>query len=77
MPRIETTGLTVLAIRGLRERRAAEEKIRYLAEHDGLTGLPNRNSLQARLGRRRRARRGVRRGDLSVICVDLDHFQGS
>jgi diguanylate cyclase (GGDEF)-like protein/PAS domain S-box-containing protein len=72
--RIETTGLTVLAIRDLRERRAAEEKIRYLAEHDGLTGLPNRNSLQARLVAA--VERVEASGEsLSVICIDLDHFK--
>ena len=72
--RIETTGLTVLAIRDLRERRAAEEKIRYLAEHDGLTGLLNRNSLQARLTAA--VERVEASGEsLSVICIDLDHFK--
>jgi diguanylate cyclase len=72
--RVETTGLTVLAVRDLRERRAAEEKIRYLAEHDGLTGLPNRNSLQARLAAA--VERVEASGEsLSVICIDLDHFK--
>ncbi|USQ98650.1 bifunctional diguanylate cyclase/phosphodiesterase [Caulobacter sp. RL271] len=72
--RIETTGLTVLAVRDLRERRAAEEKIRYLAEHDGLTGLPNRNSLQSRLAAA--VERVEASGEsLSVICIDLDHFK--
>ena len=72
--RIETSGLTVLAVRDLRERRAAEEKIRYLAEHDGLTGLPNRNSLQTRLAAA--LDRVEASGEsLSVICVDLDHFK--
>lgn len=72
--RIETSGLTVLAIRDLRERRAAEEKIRYLAEHDGLTGLPNRNSLQARLAAA--IERVEASGEsLSVFCIDLDHFK--
>ncbi len=72
--RVETSGLTVLAVRDLRERRAAEEKIRYLAEHDGLTGLPNRNSLQTRLAAA--IERVEASGEsLSVICVDLDHFK--
>ncbi len=72
--RVETSGLTVLAVRDLRERRAAEEKIRYLAEHDGLTGLPNRNSLQARLAAA--LERVEASGEsLSVICIDLDHFK--
>jgi NO-binding membrane sensor protein with MHYT domain len=72
--RAETSGLTVLAVRDLRERRSAEEKIRYLAEHDGLTGLPNRNSLQARLAAA--LDRVEASGEsLSLICIDLDHFK--
>ena len=72
--RQETSGLTVLAVRDLRERRSAEEKIRYLAEHDGLTGLPNRNSLQARLAGA--LDRVEASGEtLSLICIDLDHFK--
>lgn len=72
--RAETRGLTVLAVRDLRERRSAEEKIRYLAEHDGLTGLPNRNALQARLAAT--LDRVEASGEhLSLICVDLDHFK--
>lgn len=72
--RIETRNLEVLAIRDLRERRNAEEKIRYLAEHDGLTGLPNRNSLQGRLAAA--LDRVEASGEsLAVICVDLDHFK--
>jgi diguanylate cyclase (GGDEF)-like protein len=72
--RIETSGLEVLAIRDLRERRGAEERIRYLAEHDGLTGLPNRNALQVKL--RAALERVEASGEaLAVICVDLDHFK--
>ncbi len=72
--RSETHGLTVLAIRDLRERRSAEEKIRYLAEHDGLTGLPNRNALQARLAAA--LDRVEASGEtLALVCVDLDHFK--
>jgi diguanylate cyclase (GGDEF)-like protein len=72
--RTETSGLTVLAVRDLRERRSAEEKIRYLAEHDGLTGLPNRNSLQARLAAAM-DRVEASGESLSLICIDLDHFK--
>ncbi|MDP1737310.1 MAG: EAL domain-containing protein [Caulobacter sp.] len=72
--RFETKGLTVLAIRDLRERRSAEEKIRYLAEHDGLTGLPNRNALQARLAAAL-DRVEASGENLALVCVDLDHFK--
>jgi diguanylate cyclase (GGDEF)-like protein/PAS domain S-box-containing protein len=72
--RSETRGLMVLAIRDLRERRSAEEKIRYLAEHDGLTGLPNRNALQTRLAAAL-GRVEASGETLALICVDLDHFK--
>ena len=66
--------LMVLAVRDLRERRSAEEKIRYLAEHDGLTGLANRNVMQTRLAATLE-RVAITGESLSVICLDLDHFQ--
>lgn len=66
--------LVVLAVRDLRERRSAEEKIRYLAEHDGLTGLANRNVMQKRLAQALE-RVAITGESLSVICIDLDHFK--
>lgn len=75
---LETGGdqgdLMVLAIRDLRERRSAEEKIRYLAEHDGLTGLANRNVMQSRLNQAI-GQVGATGDQLAVICIDLDHFK--
>ena len=64
----------VLAVRDLRERRQAEEKIRHLAEHDGLTGLANRVSLQGKLADAV-TRVRVTGESLAVICIDLDHFK--
>jgi diguanylate cyclase (GGDEF)-like protein/PAS domain S-box-containing protein len=66
--------LTVLAVRDLRERRSAEDKIRYLAEHDGLTGLPNRNAMQSKLALALE-RVAISGESLAVICVDLDRFK--
>ncbi|OGA71714.1 MAG: hypothetical protein A3G81_30065 [Betaproteobacteria bacterium RIFCSPLOWO2_12_FULL_65_14] len=55
-------------------RKASEDRIRYLATHDGLTGLPNRNLLADRaaqaIGHARRTALG-----LGVLVLDLDHFQ--
>ncbi|HEX5776396.1 MAG TPA: diguanylate cyclase, partial [Caulobacteraceae bacterium] len=72
--RQETSGMTVLTVRDLRERRAADEKIRYLAEHDALTGLPNRNALQARLASVVE-RVEASNESLALLCVDIDHFK--
>ena len=56
------------------ERKAAEERIRFLAQHDFLTGLPNRMLLQDRLSQElAHARRSGRR--IAVLFVDLDRFK--
>ncbi|HYB38937.1 MAG TPA: GGDEF domain-containing protein, partial [Mycobacterium sp.] len=48
---------------------ATEEKLRYLAEHDDLTGLHNRRSLVAHLSDRLAAGRP---GPVAVLYLDLD-----
>ncbi|MAP94113.1 MAG: diguanylate cyclase [Ponticaulis sp.] len=64
----------VLAIVDVRERRKAEERIRYLAQHDPLTGLPNRALFNDRLGHM--IDRTVKQGTLSaVVLIDLDRFK--
>lgn len=56
------------------ERKENEDRIRFLAEHDHLTGLPNRRLMEARArqliasGRRRDA-------GLALMVVDLDRFK--
>jgi diguanylate cyclase (GGDEF)-like protein/PAS domain S-box-containing protein len=52
----------------------AEERLQYMATHDGLTGLPNsvllNDRLDAALSRATRAKRRV-----GVMFLDLDHFK--
>jgi len=61
-------------IRDIRDRKAAEERIHFLAHHDTLTGLPNRVLLMDRLefilasARRRHAKVGI-------LFIDLDNFK--
>ena len=56
------------------ERKALEHKLKHMAQHDGLTGLPNRALFEDRLaqtvarGRRSNAR-------FSVMYLDIDHFK--
>ncbi len=64
----------VTALRDVRERRASEERIRFLAHHDMLTELPNRVLLSESLDL---ALRGAARfqAPLAVLCLDLDGFK--
>ncbi len=61
-------------IRDIRDRKAAEARIQFLAHHDTLTGLPNRVLLMDRLefilasARRRRSMVGI-------LFIDLDNFK--
>ncbi len=61
-------------VRDIRRRRASQERIRFLAHHDQLTGLPNRALLLDRLGfildsaRRRSAQ-------VALLFIDLDNFK--
>jgi diguanylate cyclase (GGDEF)-like protein/PAS domain S-box-containing protein len=63
-----------IAVRDLRARKQAEQHIRFLAHHDALTGLPNRNAFNKRLDREidEALSTGTR---LAVLCLDLDRFK--
>ena len=55
------------------ERTRAEEKIRHMARHDSLSGLPNRAAFRDEM---EAALKRVRRGQMiAVMCLDLDHFK--
>ncbi|HYB40072.1 MAG TPA: bifunctional diguanylate cyclase/phosphodiesterase [Mycobacterium sp.] len=56
----------------LQARITAEEKLRYLVEHDDLTGLHNRRALIAHLSDRLAAGRP---GPVSVLYIDLDRLK--
>lgn len=60
----------ILAVRDLRERRQAEHRIRHMAYHDALTGLPNRVRFAEVLSEHVTAKR-----PLAVFCIDLDRFK--
>ena len=60
-------------IRDVTERRAAENRVRYLAQHDPLTGLANRAEFHARLDA---MLLGLGRdSSLALMFLDLDHFK--
>jgi PAS domain S-box-containing protein len=54
----------------------AEARVRYLALHDALTGLPNRTALGERL-EAAIAAAGRSGGLAAVICLDIDRFKES
>jgi diguanylate cyclase (GGDEF)-like protein/PAS domain S-box-containing protein len=74
---VDAAGRPVFAqgiARDISERRQAEETIRRLAYHDGLTGLPNRALLEDRLGvSLAQARRENK--TLALMFLDLDSFK--
>lgn len=56
------------------ERKANEERIRHLAQHDALTGLPNRFTLAAHL--EHALARAERSGEkVGLMFIDLDNFK--
>lgn len=54
--------------------RAAQKKITHNAQHDGLTGLPNRNTFQSKLAQAIEET-GAGAGPHSLCYIDLDHFK--
>lgn len=62
------------AIQDVTERKLAEQRISYLATHDGLTGLPNRDLIQDRIVQAiAHARRTG--GQFALLYLDLDRFK--
>lgn len=56
------------------EQKAAEERIRHIAHHDNLTGLPNRLHLSVALEQSLAAARREQSG-LALMFIDLDRFK--
>jgi len=66
--------LYVLVLNDITEQKRAEQELRYLANYDSLTSLPNRSLLSERLSRAIvRARR--ENGRVAVLFIDLDRFK--
>jgi diguanylate cyclase (GGDEF)-like protein len=63
-----------IAVRDIRARKKAEADLRHLAQHDSLTGLPNRRSFNAKLDREIAAAEATGTC-LALLCIDLDRFK--
>ena len=71
-----TDGLNYGAsLRDISARKREAEKVRYLAEHDVVTGLPNRNTFQIRLGATIAAAGASR--PASALAIGIDDFEQS
>ena len=69
---LDTLGAVATLFAQLQARIAAEEMLRYQAEHDDLTGLHNRRSVVAHLSERLEAGRP---GPVAVLYLDLDRLK--
>ncbi|MEB3283372.1 MAG: EAL domain-containing protein [Lyngbya sp.] len=58
-----------------RELLARKQQLEYMASHDSLTGLPNRNWLMSRLENLINRKKVDSDFDFAVMYIDLDHFK--
>ena len=65
---------SAIAVRDIRSRKQAEERIRFLAHHDILTGLPNRGWFDSKLDEAIEEAR-ANHVSFAILCLDLDRFK--
>ncbi len=63
----------ITIMQDISERKRNEQQLLYLANHDGLTGLPNRRELESRL--ERAVLRAGRGQESALLFLDMDNFK--
>ena len=64
----------IMTARDVTEEKTAEERVRWTASHDSLTGLANRSLFHEKLGEAIRAA-SADGGAVGLIVLDMDHFK--
>lgn len=64
----------LVELRDIRAEKAIREQLKYLADHDALTGLPNLRAFRSEL-RRSINHASASRIEFAVLWLDLDHFK--
>ncbi|WP_053332094.1 bifunctional diguanylate cyclase/phosphodiesterase [Turneriella parva] len=72
--RFNDSNATMVVVRDISERKNAEEQIRYLGQHDLLTGLPNRALFADRLTQTI-SFAAAHKKSFALLFLDLDHFK--
>ncbi len=65
----------IFQIQDITDKKSAEEKLKYEASHDALTGLPNRLFFMNRLANALEKVRTIDGYKVSVLFIDLDRFK--
>ena len=65
----------IISVIDVTERRKQDARIQYLAEHDGMTGLPNRRLFLDLLAGQL-SKKSPKRHYTSIVLIDIDDFKG-